>query len=167
MLHLMPAASSRPRNTSTRAARPPRFAVPAIVALLAAGVGGCADKAKAKFDECVALEAKWKTIEARDACKAATELDPESESGKLAAGKLTYLNDQVAEILAKKQKKEAPCKVGKWVTHCQWKGKPRPNYLEATTYAKCNQEADEVRVVGMTCPECDCADRFVSPYEEK
>lgn len=138
-----------------------------LVAMLCVGIGGCSDKAKPKYDECVALEATWKTVEARDACKAAAELAPESKSGKLAAVKLSYLNEQAEKVLAKKNKKEAPCKVGKWVTHCIWKGKPRPSFLEATTYAKCNQEADEVRVVGMTCPECECADRFVSPYPKE
>ena len=106
-----------------------------------------------------------KTIEARDACKAAAELDPNSESGKAAAGKLTYLNEQADKLQVKKNQKEAPCKVGKWVTHCKYKGKPRPTLLEAPTFSKCNTEADEVRIIGMTCPVCECADRFVDPYK--
>ncbi len=158
---LVPSFRQRFSQTSTLAVR----------VLLAVGLtillGGCEDKAKPKFDECVALEVKSETVKARDACKAAAEIDPESKSGKLAAGKLTYLNDEAEKILAKKAVKEAPCKVGKWVTHCKWNGKPRPNLLEATTYAKCNQEADEVRVVGMVCPECECADRFKDPYAEE
>lgn len=135
------------------------------IALL--GALGCSDKAKPKYDECVALEAKWETVKARDACKEAAALAPDSKSGKLAAGKLTYLEEQAQKILSQKAEKERPCKVGKWVTHCIWKGTPRPGLLEAPTYAKCNQEADEVRVVGMTCPECECADRFVDPYKDK
>jgi hypothetical protein len=130
-------------------------------------VSGCSDKAKPKYDECVALEAKWETAKARDACKAAAEISPNSKCGKLAAGKLSYLNGQADKILAEKAKKEAPCRVGKWVTHCKWKGEPRPGLLEAATYARCNTEADEVRIVGMVCPECECADRFVDPYATK
>lgn len=136
------------------------------IALLGA-VSGCADKAKPKYDECVALETKWETVKARDACKAATELSADSKHGKLAAGKLTYLNAQADKLLAEKAKKDAPCKVGKWVTHCLYQGKPRPTLLEAETFAKCNTEADEVRVVGMTCPVCECADRFVDPYKKE
>ena len=133
---------------------------------LVVGVSGCSDKAKPKYDECVALESKWETVQARDACKAAAELAPNSKSGKLAAGKLTYLNEQASKILAEKSKKEAPCKTGKWVTHCKWKDKPRPNLLEAATFARCNTEADEVRIVGMVCPVCECSDRFVDPYKD-
>lgn len=127
---------------------------------------GCSDKAKPKYDECVALETKWETVKARDACKAAVDIAPDSKYGKLAAGKLTYLNEQAGKLLAEKAKKDAPCKVGKWVTHCMHNGKPRPNLLEAETFAKCNTEADEVRIVGMTCPVCECADRFVDPYKK-
>ena len=133
---------------------------------LVVGVGGCTDKAKAKYDECVALEAKWETVQARDACIAAADIDSSSKSGKLAAGKLSYLNEQANKILAEKAKKEAPCKTGKWVTHCKWKDKPRPNLMEAATFARCNTEADEVRVVGMVCPVCECSDRFVDPYKD-
>jgi hypothetical protein len=140
----------------------------ALLALAVAVVAsGCQDKAKPQFEECVKLESEWEIIKARDACRAAVEADPKSKSGKLAAGKLTYLNEQADKEQAEKDKKEAPCKVGKWVTHCMWKGKPRPNFLEAPTYAKCNKDADEVRVIGMTCPECECADRFVSPYQKE
>jgi hypothetical protein len=138
-----------------------------LAVALVIGVSGCSDKAKPKYDECVALETKWETAKARDACKAAAAIDPKSQSGKLAAGKLTYLNEQADKILAEKAKKEAPCKVGKWVTHCLYQGKPRPTLLEANTFARCNTEADEVRVVGMTCPVCECADRFVDPYKKE
>ena len=140
-----------------------------VMALLTVVVGvcGCTDKAKAKFDECVALETKWETVKARDACKAAAETSPDSKFGKRAAGKLPYLNEQAAKLLAEKAKKEAPCKVGKWVTHCLHNGKPRPTLLEAPTFARCNTEADEVRIVGMTCPVCECADRFVDPYKKE
>lgn len=137
-----------------------------LAVALVVGVCGCEDKAKAKYDECVALETKWETAKARDACKAAAEISPTSKSGKLAAGKLSYLNEQADKVLAEKAKKEAPCKVGKWVTHCMHNGKPRPTLLEAETFARCNTEADEVRVVGMTCPVCECADRFVDPYKK-
>jgi hypothetical protein len=126
---------------------------------------GCEDKAKAKYDECVALETKWETVKARDACKAAAEISPDSKCGKLAAGKLSYLNEQAAKVLSEQAKKATPCKVGKWVTHCKYQGKPRPGLLEAATFAKCNTEADEMRVIGMTCPVCECADRFVDPYK--
>src|SRR5512142_1434001 len=134
---------------------------------LLVGTSGCSDKAKPNYDECVALEAKWDTVAARDACKAAAAADPNSKLGKAAAGKLSYLNEQADKILAEKSKKEAPCKTGKWVTHCKWKDKPRPNLLEATTFARCNTEADEVRIVGMVCPVCECSDRFVDPYKDQ
>lgn len=134
---------------------------------LALGASGCGDKAKPKFDECVALETKWETVKAREACKAAAEIDPNSKSGKAAAGKLTYLNEQANKLLAEKAKKDAPCKVGKWVTHCMYQGKPRPGLLEANTFARCNTEADEMRVIGMHCPVCECADRFVDPYKKE
>ena len=137
-----------------------------LVVSLALALSGCADKAKPKFDECVALEAK-ETIAARDACKAASEIDPKSKSGQLAAGKLSYLNPAADKLLKEKNKKEAPCKTGKWVTHCKWKGEPRPNLLEGPTFAKCNTDADEVRIVGMVCPICECSDRFVDPYPPK
>lgn len=133
---------------------------------LTAGATGCTDKAKAKFDECVALETKWETVKARDACKAAAEIDPNSKSGKLAAGKLTYLNEQAGKLLAAKAKTDKPCSVNKWVTHCIYQGKPRPGLLEAPTFARCNTEADEMRVIGMTCPICECADRYVDPYKK-
>ncbi len=136
-----------------------------LVAAFSVGVIGCQDKAKAKYDECVALESKWDTVKARDACKAASEISPTSKCGKLATGKLTYLNEQADKILAEKAKKEAPCTVGKWVTHCKWKDKPRPGLLEAATFARCNTDADEMRIVGMTCPVCECADRYVDPYK--
>jgi hypothetical protein len=138
-----------------------------LVVPLLVGVIACGDKAKAKYDECVALETKWDTVKARDACKAAADMSPNSKFGKLAAGKLTYLDEQAGKLLAEKAKKEAPCKVGKWVTHCLYQGKPRPTLLEANTFARCNTEADEVRVVGMTCPVCECADRFVDPYKKE
>ena len=137
-----------------------------LAVALVVGVSGCSDKAKPKSEECVAYEGKWETVKARDACKAAAEISPNSKCGKLAAGKLTYLNEQADKLLAEKAKKDAPCKVGKWVTHCFYKGHPRPNFLEAPTYARCNTEADEVRIVGMTCPVCECADRFVDPYKD-
>ena len=156
--------------TSTAAQGIPKLSTLTAEALLAValvvGVSGCSDKAKPKYEECVAFEGKWETVKARDACKAAADISPKSKSGKLAAGKLTYLNEQADKILAEKAKKEAPCKVGKWVTHCFYKGHPRPNFLEAPTYARCNTEADEVRIVGMTCPVCECADRFVDPYKD-
>ena len=138
-----------------------------LVFTLGAMLGGCTDKAKEKFDECVALEAKWETVQARDACQAAVEQDPNSKSGKAAAGKLTYLNPQADKIVAEEKKKNAPCKVHKWVTRCMWKGKPRPTLLEGDTYAKCNRDAQEMSVIGMTCPVCVCADRFVEPYGDK
>ncbi len=152
--------------TSPKTSPTPRlFRQVLLLGALVMVVCGCQDKAKPKYDECVALETKWDPIKAREACKAAAAIDPNSKYGKLAAGKLTYLNQQADRALATKNKKEAPCKVGKWVTHCMWKGKPRPKFLEAPTYHQCNQEADEVRIIGMHCPECECADRFVSPYK--
>jgi hypothetical protein len=151
-----------------RVSDPSNLAARALFAIaLLVGVSGCSDKAKPKYDECIALEAKWETVKARDACKAASEIAPNSKSGKLAAGKLSYLNEQANKILAEKSKKEAPCKTGKWVTHCKWKDKPRPNLLEAATFARCNTEADEVRIVGMVCPVCECSDRFVDPYKDQ
>lgn len=155
----MPMFMQRTSNLST-------VLVQALVSVALVGLCGCSDKAKPKYDECVALESKWETVQARDACKAAAEIAPDSKSGKLAAGKLTYLNEQAGKILAEKSKKEAPCKTGKWVTHCKWKDKPRPNLMEAATFARCNTEADEVRVVGMVCPVCECSDRFVDPYKD-
>jgi hypothetical protein len=145
-------------------ANPTRQVLMSIALLVA--MSGCADKAKPKYDECVALETKWETVKAREACKAATEISADSKYGKLAAGKLTYLDAQAEKVLAEKAKKDAPCKVGKWVTRCLYQGKPRPTLLEAETFARCNTEADEVRVVGMTCPVCECADRFVDPYQK-
>jgi hypothetical protein len=139
----------------------------ALTLALLAGVAGCKDKAQPKYEECAKLEAKWETVQARDACKEAYKISPDSKYGKLAAGKLTYLNEQADKIVTAANKKKAPCTVGKWVTHCKWKGVPRPNFLEAPTYARCNQEADQVRIIGMTCPECECADRFVSPYPKE
>jgi len=156
----MPTFTQHTSNLSTLPART------LLSVALVVGVSGCSDKAKAKYDECVALEAKWETVQARDACIAAADIDPSSKSGRLAVGKLTYLNEQANKILAEKAKKEAPCKTGKWVTHCKWKDKPRPNLLEAATFARCNTEADEVRVVGMVCPVCECSDRFVDPYKD-
>jgi hypothetical protein len=154
-----------PMPPATRRSTFSSLTTPALlIVALSVGVAGCSDKAKPKYDECVALEAKWETVKARDACKEAAKID--SKYGKLAAGKLTYLNEQADKVVAETNKKKAPCKVGKWVTHCIWKGKPRPNFLEAPTYAQCNQEADQVRIIGMTCPDCECADRFVSPYKK-
>lgn len=157
---MMPSLSQRPSKLFNLTAES------LLLVALAVALGGCSDKAKPKYDECVALEAKWETVKARDACKEAAKISPDSKYGKLASGKLTYLNEQADKIVAKTNKKRAPCKVGKWVTHCKWKGEPRPKFLESPTYAQCNQEADQVRIIGMTCPDCECADRFVSPYQK-
>ncbi len=154
-----------PKQRTSKPSTPTSLAP--LFVTLALGVSGCSDKAKPKYDECVALESKWETPAARDACKAAADISPNSQYGKLAAGKLTYLNPQADKILGEKAKKEAPCRTGKWVTHCKWKGEPRPNLLEGPTFSKCNTDADEVRIVGMVCPICECSDRFVDPYPPK
>jgi len=154
---MMPVLHSTPKFT--------RLASRSLLLIMFAGAFvACSDKAKPKYDECVALESKWETVKARDACKEAAALDPNGKSGKLAAGKLTYLNEQAGKLLAEKSKKEAPCSTGKWVTHCKYKGEPRPNLLEGNTFARCNSDADEVRIVGMVCPICECSDRYVDPY---
>ena len=70
-------------------------------------------------------------------------------------------------ILAKEAKKNAPCKSNQWVTRCMWKGKPRPNLLEAQTKAACNQEAHQMAVIGMTCPDCVCKEHFEEPYPDE
>ena len=155
----------RPSRRIARLARSTPCSALALVLVLS--VSGCKDKAQAKYEECVALEADYKPAEALAACKAAVELSPDTTFGQRAAGKVIFLESEVKKLVESEKAKTRPCKAGKWVTHCKWKGKPRPNFLEANTYAKCNQEADEVRIVGMTCPECECADDFVSPYKDQ
>ena len=136
----------------------------AAIALLSAAA--CADKAKADYDKCVKLEAEYKTVEARDACRAAVKADPKSKSGQAAANKLVTLNLEADKIVARDKAQVAHCPSGIWVTRCMWKGKPRPNLMEAPTRAKCNTDASQLGMVGVTCPDCVCKDNFVEPYDE-
>lgn len=127
----------------------------------------CADKAKPAYEQCVKLEAEYETVKARDACQAAVKADPKSKSGQAAANKLVELNLEADKILQKDRELMAPCPSGKWVTRCKWKGEPRPNLLEADSRAKCNIEANQLKVVDVVCPDCVCKDRFVEPYDEE
>jgi len=140
-----------------------------VLLALAVGIAACGtDKAKEPFEQCVQLEASKKLVEAREACEAAVKADPNSESGKAALGKLEgYLREQADKVLAEKAKEHRPCPSHTWVTHCKWKGEPRPDLLEAETKAACDSEAHQVSVIGMTCPECECKDYFEDPYAEK
>ena len=138
-----------------------------LVLLVGVAACGC-DKAKEPYEECVKLEAAEKIIEAREACEAALKADPSSDSGEAAKGKLEgYMREQADKALAEKAKANRPCPSHKWVTHCMWKGEPRPDLLEAETKAACDSEAHQVSVIGMTCPACECKDYFEDPYAEK
>jgi hypothetical protein len=134
-------------------------------ALLAAAA--CADKAKPDYEKCVKLEAEYKTVEARDACRAAVKADPNSKSGQAAANKLVSLNLEADKIVAREKEQLSHCPSGIWVTRCLYKGKPRPNLLEAPSRAKCNTDSSQLGMVGVTCPDCVCKDRFVEPYDEE
>jgi hypothetical protein len=135
-----------------------------LASLVAVGALGC-DKAKPAYEECMALEAKWEMIKARDACRAAVQADPDSKSGKAAQQKLAYLEQKAEEELEKQRRASGVCKSGKWVTRCMWKGEPRPTLIERESKAACNQEAHTSSVIGMTCPDCVCKDYFEEPYE--
>ncbi len=142
----------------------PRLVRVAAVLLGAALLAGCTDKAKASYEECLKLEAKWDPIGAQAACEAAVKADPNSKSGKAAAAKLLALQEEAEKARAKKAASEPkPCKAGKWVTRCIWKGKYRPTLLEGPTAAKCNQDAGELQTIEMSCPACVCADDYKDP----
>ncbi len=142
----------------------PRPARVAAVLLAAALLAGCGDKAKASYDECLKLEAKWDPIGAQAACEAAVKADPNSKSGQAAAAKLVSLKEAAEkERLKKAAADPKPCKAGKWVTRCIWKGKYRPTLLEGPTAAKCNQDAGELQTIEMSCPACVCADDYKDP----
>jgi hypothetical protein len=131
-------------------------------ALLLALLPGC-DKAKGSFKRCEVIEAQGDFDVAREACREAVALSPNSKSGKAAAEKLKSLDQRISAAHAAKgfPDKDPPCKGGKWVTRCKWKGEKRPNPMEATTKARCNQDAYElVAGVGMECPTCVCIDDF-------
>ncbi len=131
-------------------------------ALLVALLPGC-DKAKGSFQRCEIIEAQGDPDVARDACREAVALSPDSKSGKAAAEKLKSLDQRISARQAGKgfPDKDPPCKGGKWVTRCKWKGEWRPNPLEATTKARCNQDGNELREgVDMECPTCVCIDDF-------
>ena len=157
---------TEPRMTRVQVSRSVRSRV--LLALLL-GVAACGcDKAKEPYDQCVKLEAEEKLIEAREACEAALKADPNSDSGKAAQGKLEgYMRREADKLLAEKAKANRPCPSHKWVTHCMWKGEPRPDLLEEETKAACDSEAHQVSVIGMTCPACECKDYFEDPYAEK
>jgi hypothetical protein len=137
-----------------------------FASLLVAGACAC-DKAKSSYEQCMAHEAKWEFVKARDACRAAVKADPESKSGKAAQAKLAYLEAEAEKALFQKLKESGHCKSGKWVTRCMWKGKPRPTRIEAESKAACNQEAASSSVIGMTCPDCVCEDYWEEPYDEE
>jgi hypothetical protein len=127
-------------------------------------VVGCRDKAQPDYDECLKLEAKWDAIGAQAACEKAVQADPNSNAGKAAAAKLAALKEAADKERATKAAAEPkPCKAGKWVTRCIWKGKPRPTLLEGPTAAKCNQDAGELATIEMSCPACVCADDYKDP----
>ncbi len=131
-------------------------------ALLLALLPGC-DKAKGSFKRCELIEAQGDLEVAREACREAVALSPDSKSGKAATEKLKSLDQRISAKNAAKgfPDKDPPCKGGTWVTRCKWKGEKRPNPLEATTKARCNQDAYElVAGVGMECPTCVCIDDF-------
>ena len=130
------------------------------------------DKARPAWEECVALTAKDELIQARAACQAAVQADPNSKSGLKAAGKLEVLNPLADELEAKnKATKEArtrPCKSKKYVTRCIYKGEPRPTLLDGPTLSQCNQDAHQLRqTIGMICPSCVCADDFVDDKKDE
>lgn len=66
---------------------------------------GCEDKAKPKYGECVAADAKGDVLTAAAACEAAVTADATSTSGKAAADKLTAM--QPAILKAKEEKAAA------------------------------------------------------------
>ena len=134
--------------------------VAGCLALAALAASGCGDKAKASYDECVQAEGKWDFVKAREACEAAAKADPNSKSGKAAQAKLARLREQAEKALAEKAAETKPCKAGKWVTRCVWKGEPRPNLMEGETAAACNQQASQVQGIDMVCPACVCADDY-------
>lgn len=68
-------------------------------------LGGCADKAKPAFSDCVLMELRDEILEARDACSAAITADPTSEAGKAAAQKLEEMKPRIEE--AEREQAEA------------------------------------------------------------
>ncbi len=141
--------------------KPQRAALFGIGAMLLFVLAPGCDKAKTSYDRCLLIESQGDLEVAREACREAVRVAPNSKSGKAAAEKLKSLDQKISEVNARKgfPDKDPPCKGGKWVTRCKWKGEKRPNPLEATTKARCNQDAYElVAGVGMECPTCVCID---------
>jgi hypothetical protein len=124
------------------------------------------DKAKPEFANCQFFEAQGEYIKAQEACQEAVAIAPKSKSGLAAAERLKVLAPQVQAVKDKQRSLLAsgdpPCKAGKWMTRCIFKGKARPNPLESPTKSRCNQDASELRsnLDDMVCPNCVCADDF-------
>jgi len=72
------------------------------------GLVGCADKAKPDYDRCVQADAAGDLPGALVACAAAISADPKSESGKLAAAKVTEIEQRKKDaVVAANEKARA------------------------------------------------------------
>ncbi len=146
--------------------------------LLVLSIMGCEDKAKPKYGECLAAEAKGDVFAAESACNGALTADPTSTSGKEAAKKLKEM--QPALDKAKKDKAEAEAKAkaeaeakaaaaraaqeaedakcAKWSTICtlgrHYDGSENTTGLQTfPTKAKCEAIGAEM---GLRCDPCRC-----------
>jgi hypothetical protein len=54
---------------------------------------------------------------------------------------------------------------GKWAA-LDAKGCTCVEFLEAWPHARCNHEAGQVRIIGMTCPYCVCTDQVRSAAQD-
>ena len=77
---------------------------------------GCTDKAQPEFGKCLAAEAKRDLFGAATACGAAVAADPNSNSGRAAAMKLSDLQPAIAKIKAEKAAAEAKAAAEKAAT---------------------------------------------------
>ncbi len=124
------------------------------------------DKAKDAFAHCQFYEASYEWINAEKACQEAVQIDPKSKSGLAAAEVLKSVKPKAQAVRDEKAKRyasgDAPCKAGKWMTRCIFKGQKRPTPLDAPTKSRCDQDASELRsnLDDMVCPSCVCADEF-------
>lgn len=124
------------------------------------------DRAKRAYTNCQFFEVQGELLRAQEACQEAVQLDPKSSSGLAAAEKLKALAPAIQSLKDKRRGFSAagdpPCKAGKWVTRCIFKGVPRPTPIDGTTKARCDQDASELRsnIDDMVCPNCVCLDDF-------
>jgi hypothetical protein len=135
----------------------------------------CADKAQPDYEVCTSLADKGKLSAARDACKAAAQLDSQSKAGQAALKKLDDL--QLAlhaqDVAMARQAQaaaeasafadttaEAACTTHKWGTICDV-GHNGSGLQVSHSLAECNSMISDLKLqTGISCDPCHCLLHF-------